>query len=525
MSDFDLLAMEKVVAFIGEPDEEVRRELRQTLKQAGIKQVSAQGSLANLANLIGPVNPDIILLADDLDPKVFDFICDVRHNRIGGNPFVVFIVLVGSDHIEAVKAAMQSGADDIIVKPVKTEHLLQRLKRVMVNRSAFVVTGDYLGPDRRNKNRPSNIRRINVVNTMLEKATGQAPQEESIREAVDGAMTEVLQARLDSHSLRLAYVCNQILEAYKSKNVTPDTQDKLHGLVEVLGDAAKTAEKLAESQLAALCATLSADVSAIAGRYTTLSAKDLELIQKLSKAVVSTVKPKAAPDKLEADSQPAPDDAGLAPVRSGLNEPREIRRAQVEEPVVSMEEPVIEILPLSKGQFLFKQGDEATSAYILNSGAIGIFKEVDGKRQPIARVKKGEFFGEMAIIDGRPRRNSAMALEDCTLSLVSKEMIEEKLSGSDSLVRTLLHMLSNSLRMVHEAYAPTKGRNVTDAVREMKEQARYVQTQIETGSAERRRDGAAAAKKMVEITDAIVKAVESMPEAARRAPTERDLAD
>src|SRR6201992_3128475 len=134
-----------------------------------------------------------------------------------------------------------------------------------------------------------------------------------------------------------------------------------------------------------------------------------------------------------------------------------------------MDEPVIEILPLNKGQYLFRQGEAATSAYILNSGSIAIFKESDGKRVPIARVKKGEFFGEMAIIDGRPRRNSAMALEDCTLSLVSKDMIEEKLSNSDSLIRTLLHMLSNSLRMVHEAYAP-KGRNIVDAVREMKEQ-------------------------------------------------------
>jgi len=524
MSDFDLLSMEKVVAFVGEPDEEVRRELRQILKQAGITQVSAQATLANLTNLMGPLNPDVILLADDLDPAVFDFVRDVRHGKIGSNPFVVFIALIASDHVDAVKAAMQSGADDIIIKPVKSEHLLQRLKRVMLNRSAFVVTGEYLGPDRRGKNRPSNIRRISVLNTLLEKASGHGAEVQNIREAVDGSMAEVLQARLDSHSLRLGFVCNQILEAYRTKNVTPDVQEKLKGLVAVLDDAAKTAERLEEQDLARLCGALSSDVAAITGRYTSPTAKDLELIQKLSKAVVSTVKPKAAPDKLEdqdsiAAEQPQPR------VRSDVNQTPEIRRVRDEEPVVTMDEPVIEILPLAKGQFLFKQGDTATSAYILNSGAIGIFKEVDGKRQPIARVKKGEFFGEMAIIDGRPRRNSAMALEDCTLSLVSKEMIEEKLAGSDSLVRTLLHMLSNSLRMVHEAYAP-KGRNIADAVREMKEHARYIQTQIETGSPERRKDAAAATKKMTEITDSIVKLIESMPEADRRTPTamaDRDL--
>src|SRR6202000_2157977 len=149
-----------------------------------------------------------------------------------------------------------------------------------------------------------------------------------------------------------------------------------------------------------------------------------------------------------------------------------------------------------------------------------------GKRQPIARVKKGEFFGEMAIIDGRPRRNSAMALEDCTLSLVSKDMIEEKLANSDSLIRTVVHMLSNSLRMVHEAYAP-KGRNIIDTVRDIKEQARHIRGYIEkAASAPIKAEGASAAKKMTEITDELVKLIESVADVDRRTPampSEKDL--
>jgi len=526
MSDADLHFMEKVVAFIGEPDDQARRELRQILNHAGVKQVSAHANLSNLVTMVGQVTPDLIMVADDLDPQVFEFIRDIRHNKIGFNPFVVIFTMTAPDHLESVKRAMQAGTDDIIIKPAKEEQLLQRLKRVSMNREPFVVTSDYVGPERRGMNRPTAIRRINVPNTMLEKISGRDVDAEHIRIAVDGSMTEVLQARLDSHSLRLSFVCNLILEAYKAQKVTPDVREKLLTLVDVLKDAAKTAERLEERELALLCGSLSGDVVAIAGRYTALTSKDMDLLQKLSKAVVSAVKPKATPDKLEAETRAAAETYQQRQ-RAGFSTAQEIQRAPGEAPVVTMDEPVIEILPLAKGQFLFKQGDPAKSAYILNSGAIGIFKEVDGKRQPIARVKKGEFFGEMAIIDGRPRRNSAMALEDCTLSLVSKDMIEEKLSNSDSLVRTLLHMLSNSMRMVHEAYAP-KGRNIVDAVREMKEQARYIQTQIETGSPERKKDGTPAAKKMTEITDAIVKLVESVPDLDRRTPaipSEKDLAD
>ena len=373
MSDFDLQSMDKVVAFIGEPDDQVRKELRQILNHAGLKQVSAHGNLANLAKLIAQVSPDLLILADDLDPGVFDFIRDIRHNKIGTNPFVLITTLIAPNHVDAVKRAMQAGTDDIIIKPVKEEQLLQRLKRVTVNRAAFVVTSDYLGPDRRAKNRPSAIRRINVLNTMLEKASGRDVDLNNIREAVDGSMNEVLQARLDSHGYRLGFLCNLVLEAYETKNVTPEVKEKLEVLVELLRDAAKTAERLEERELALLCGSLIRDVGSIAARYEAPTTKDIDLIKKLSRAVVSAVKPRTPPDKLEQETREAVE-VYQQRERDGFGETSEIHRSPGEPPVVAMDEPIIEILPLAKGQFLFRQGDPPTSAYILNSGVIGIFK-------------------------------------------------------------------------------------------------------------------------------------------------------
>jgi DNA-binding response OmpR family regulator len=517
--------MDRVVAFIGEPDDTTRKDLRQILNHAGLKQVSAHGNLAALAALVGQVPPDLIIIADDLDPDVFDFIRDIRHNKLGSNPFVLITTLIAPDHVDAVKRAMQAGTDDIIIKPVKEEQLLQRLKRVTVNRAAFVVTSDYLGPDRRAKNRPSAIRRINVLNTMLEKANGKDVDLENIHDAVAGSMNEVLQARLDSHGYRLGFVCNLILTAYQTDTITEEVHDKLAVLVDLLRDAAKTAERLEERELALLCGSLSKDVSLIADRYTTPTQRDIDLIRKLSRAVVSAVKPRTAPDKLEAESRQAAENYQQRE-RPGFGDVKEIQRSPGEPPVIPADEPIIEILPLTKGQYLFKQGEAAKSAYILNSGTIGIFKEHDGKRVPVARVKKGEFFGEMAIIDGRSRRNSAMALEDCTLSLVSKDMIEEKLAASDPLLRTVVHMLSNSMRVVHDAYGP-KGRNISEAARDIKEQARHIDSYIESFAVPAvRQEGQPLARKLMEITDAIVQMIESAPDLDRRTPavpTEKDF--
>ncbi len=525
MSDFDLQQLDRVVAFIGEPDEATRKELRQILNHAGLKQVSAHAGLAGLKTLMGQGYPDLIIVSDDIDPGVFDFIRDIRHNRLGTNPFVLITTLVAPDHVDAVKLAMQAGTDDIIIKPVKEEQLLQRLKRVTMNRAAFVVTSDYLGPDRRAKNRPSAIRRINVLNTMLEKANGRDVDIAHIQEAVEGSMNEVLQARLDSHGYRLGFVCNLILEAYQTNQITADVQAKLLVLVDLLADAAKTAERLEDRQLALLCGSLSKDVAKIADRYLTPTPKDLDLIQKLSRAVVSAVKPRTAPDKLEAETRQATENYQQR-ARAGFEDVKEIQRSPTEPPVLPPDEPVIEILPLTKGQYLFRQGEAATSAYILNSGTIGIFKEQAGKKNPVMRVKKGEFFGEMAIIDGRPRRNSAMALEDCTLSLVSKDMIEEKLAASDPLVRMVVHMLTNSLSTVNEAYGP-KGRNIAEAARDIKEQARHISAYIEGFAVPQvREEGEPLAKQLMEITGAIAAMIEGAPELDRRTPavpTEKDL--
>ncbi len=517
MSDLDLQTLEKAIVFVGEPDEQVRKSLRQILTHAGLRQVSVHGNLKNIQSLMSSMTPDLILLSDELDPGVFDFIRDIRHNKMGNNPFVVITTLIAPENKDSVKKAMSAGTDDIVIKPIKEEQLLQRLKRVTVNRSAFVVTSDYLGPDRRGKNRPSNIRRVNVLNTMLEKANGRDVDLSGVKDAVDGSMHDVLQARLDSHGYRLGFVCKLILKAHEEKEITPEIQEQLVVLVDLLADAAKTAERLEEPDLAILCGSLSKDVAKLVERYENLTAEDIALIEKLSVSVVAAIKPQTPPEKIDEEVTQAAENYESRE-REGFEEPVDIQKAPDDASLEDFDEPVIEILPLPKGEYLFKTGDEAKAAYILNYGTIAIFADKDGKRVPVARVKKGEFFGEMAIIDGRPRRNSAMALEDCTLSIVSKDMIEEKLVTSDKMIRMVLNMLSNSLKTIHEAYGP-KGRNIVDSVREMKEQALHVQSYVENVAGQAVKDeSTAAVTKIIELTEKISKLVAKLPELDRRTP-------
>ncbi|TAL02839.1 MAG: cyclic nucleotide-binding domain-containing protein [Rhodospirillaceae bacterium] len=518
MAEFGPRSLEKVVAFIGERDDQTRKELHQILTRAGVKMVSAQDNLPGLIALIGKIAPDLIMVGDDLDPKIFDFIRDIRHNKLGTNPFVLVTTLVAPERAEAVKRALQSGTDDIIVKPVKEDQLLQRLRRVTLNRQAFVVTSDYLGPDRRGKGRPSKIRRINVLNTMLEKASGQTVDAETMRVAVDNSMNEVLHGRLDSHGYRLSFVCDLIIGAYESKNVTPEVREKLLVLVDVLKDAARTAHRLKETELAILCGSLTKQVLAIADHYETPTDADMELLHKINKAVVAAVKPRASAEQLQQEAEEGAK-AYQQRDREEFASGADIQRSANEPPVDMVDEPVIEILPLPKGKYLFRQGDPATAAYIVTSGVIAIYKEKDGQRLPIAKVRKGEFFGEMAIVDGTQRRASAFALEDSTLSLVAKDMIEQKMSDSDPLVRSVVQMLINSLRMVHDVYTP-KSRHVSDSVREIKEQVATIVGYVEspTAPAGLKGEGASVAAQLKAVTDEMVNLIERHPDLDPRTP-------
>ncbi|MDP6785744.1 MAG: cyclic nucleotide-binding domain-containing protein [Rhodospirillales bacterium] len=105
-----------------------------------------------------------------------------------------------------------------------------------------------------------------------------------------------------------------------------------------------------------------------------------------------------------------------------------------------------------QGTVLFTEGDAGDAAYIVHSGSVGIFKEIEDGRIQLAMLKDGELFGEMAIIDGSPRMAEAVTLEDSVIVKIPKDVLESKLTSHDPFLRALILILVNNLRNVHRAY-------------------------------------------------------------------------
>ena len=137
------------------------------------------------------------------------------------------------------------------------------------------------------------------------------------------------------------------------------------------------------------------------------------------------------------------------------------------------DDQTIEVGTFPKGKVLFKQGEKGDAAYIVQTGAVGMYREAQGRKIPLATVRKGELFGEMAVVDNSPRMATAFTLEESTVMVIPIDIMLEKLRKADPFIRAMIHMLMNNLRGVHESYMP-KSRSLADAVNMLARQSDIV---------------------------------------------------
>jgi DNA-binding response OmpR family regulator len=286
LKNFDKDKLSDVDIYLGEPNEQVRESMRAMMRGEGLRRTRTFARMDDMVNAIKDQPPDLLIVADDLDPSVFELVRDIRHFKIGRNPFIMVTLMVRSESDDAVKKAILAGSDDVLIKPVSPGKMLDRVGHIVMNRLPFIVTTDYVGPERRRQSadRPSKIRQLNVVNTLRSKIEGNRMTNAELSRAVESNMTEVMAARLDSHGLKLGWVCNLILKAYEEKRIDKELEERLLILVSVLEDAARTARVLGEPELAGICTQMARQVEEMAETYDNPTDAALSTIQKLTKA-------------------------------------------------------------------------------------------------------------------------------------------------------------------------------------------------------------------------------------------------
>lgn len=99
-----------------------------------------------------------------------------------------------------------------------------------------------------------------------------------------------------------------------------------------------------------------------------------------------------------------------------------------------------------KGEVIFKEGELGNEMYIIHSGKVRIYKEIEGFKEPIAILEKGDFFGEMAILEGLPRTANAAADENCVLIKINSANFVSMIKANAEIAIRIMRKLSSRLR-------------------------------------------------------------------------------
>jgi len=110
-------------------------------------------------------------------------------------------------------------------------------------------------------------------------------------------------------------------------------------------------------------------------------------------------------------------------------------------------EKLIRIKQYAKDQIVLLEEETSSFMYIVYAGKVRVVKlNEDGREQILTLHKKGDFFGEMALLDGNTAPASVIADEEAVIGLLSRDDFDQHLMSHDEIRRKIITMLCERLR-------------------------------------------------------------------------------
>ncbi len=112
------------------------------------------------------------------------------------------------------------------------------------------------------------------------------------------------------------------------------------------------------------------------------------------------------------------------------------------------EAPTLPRQTFAAGEVIFREGMIGDVAYVVHEGEVEIARNSAKKkeRKVLGVIKKGGMFGEMALVDGKPRMADATALKETTCMIIRREMFEKKLDAADPFVKGMIRIFVRNIR-------------------------------------------------------------------------------
>lgn len=140
------------------------------------------------------------------------------------------------------------------------------------------------------------------------------------------------------------------------------------------------------------------------------------------------------------------------------------------------------------GEVLFEEGQPGDFMYVVQEGEIEIRRQVGETERVLAILPAGEFFGEMAILNGRPRSATAVCRTPARLIVIEGKTFEAMLRARPEIAMRIIKSLATRLESANQhvelLLLPTPNHRVVQCMRHMaEEQMELAGTHLGPGTA------------------------------------------
>src|SRR5258708_1352022 len=112
------------------------------------------------------------------------------------------------------------------------------------------------------------------------------------------------------------------------------------------------------------------------------------------------------------------------------------------------------------GERIFAQGELGTEMFIIQDGVVEIVKDINGESHLLSTLEKGDFFGEMAVLDDVPRSANAVAKTTVHVLVINGARFDEMLRRNPEIAVRIIRKYSKRLRESNAMLERLVGREI-----------------------------------------------------------------
>jgi len=273
---------------LADTNAQLRASFRRTLLEAGARNVTDVGTVEAMVKALDDISVDLLMCDAEMpDGDVCETVQRLRNHSVGRNPFVAVIATTGVAEAMSIQKILGSGVDDLLIKPIGIDIMLDRIVKLVDARKPFVVTHNYIGPDRRGGGRADDknpLVPIDVPNTLHDKVHGIAADLD-IEKMIDGAVAMLNTKKMERYSIEIAYLVKRVHSGIRSRKSVYEMRGDLERLAFVSKDLQRRMAGTSTEHAAHLAGSLVTVAERATRANEGPTARDVELLSHLAAAI------------------------------------------------------------------------------------------------------------------------------------------------------------------------------------------------------------------------------------------------